>query len=760
MSIIDLTYSSSSEDEDTAQSLIRSPHVLWTVCDVIVYRLPDGSLRFMNEVPPALANCAWVPFSLVVTSRTRVPHAVLKAIDSLQRRYTSADFDVLVREVSDEPDYHGRQTVRVHVRASAKVLKTRAITLDFNVFSNWDRMDAPSLNAVRVAFKVLMMEHVSGFAASWDKEAFESNTLKRLEMGSPAAQPDGLVEGCVLHEAQRRTLQRMLDIERAALPVHHIPFGGSVTVCFDVLLGRPRMVADAKRVQRGGLVCDVMGSGKTLTALSLCLANPGTAVKRTLIVCPASIVHQWEHEISTKAPGLTCKVFHGPRRPMERSVFLERMGSADVIITTYGIFRNEVLREVAWRRIIYDESHETKSWGNCAIPRAACIWFMSATPCVKEVKDVRPCLNILVSGSWTAVFDTKAAMRLFGIRELETPTGLPLLSEETVALTLSDTELERYEALHMQALTMQRAAHGRRKNVMIGRIQNGVRIFCSSGEYERTQDAVVGYDQYPLDPKGHRLPGCPCVTCEREGEDVESDFECAICFDQVQSPLVTPCGHWFCMECILEALHVKKTCPLCRGNVTPLKLCRPMCLAGADGAGGSVETTPQLVMKVKVEALVQRLEGMQDDPLSRALVFSQFPQTLSMLERELKARGIQTSTISGTMTPQKRAKIVATFEAGEATVLLLNVRIGGVGINLTRADHVFIMEPGTPKDLERQAIGRAHRQGQCRPVTVVRFYVQDTIEARIMEQHPKDPKTALLDPFHPAASRNVRRRLL
>ena len=83
--------------------------------------------------------------------------------------------------------------------------------------------------------------------------------------------------------------------------------------------------------------------------------------------------------------------------------------------------------------------------------------------------------------------------------------------------------------------------------------------------------------------------------------------------------------------------------------------------------------------------------------------------------------------------PPPSQKAIAAFQHDPpTTVFLLSMRAGAVGINLTAANHVFLLEPALNPALEAQAIGRAWRMGQKRPVTVKRLYVKGSIEERIM----------------------------
>lgn len=115
-------------------------------------------------------------------------------------------------------------------------------------------------------------------------------------------------------------------------------------------------------------------------------------------------------------------------------------------------------------------------------------------------------------------------------------------------------------------------------------------------------------------------------------------------------------------------------------------------------------------------------------------MFSQFISTLEWLKTRLMEEGFSYRTISGSMPLNQRAKAIAAFQGDPpTTVFLLSMRSGAVGINLTAASHVFLMEPMLSPALEAQAIGRAWRMGQTRAVKVVHFSMKNTVETQINE---------------------------
>ncbi|MBL8408256.1 MAG: DEAD/DEAH box helicase, partial [Candidatus Accumulibacter sp.] len=119
----------------------------------------------------------------------------------------------------------------------------------------------------------------------------------------------------------------------------------------------------------------------------------------------------------------------------------------------------------------------------------------------------------------------------------------------------------------------------------------------------------------------------------------------------------------------------------------------------------------------------------------KALVFSQFVDFLSILREPLDAAGIRYQYLDGATPAAERTRRVAAFQAGEGELFLISLKAGGFGLNLTAADYVVITDPWWNPAAEDQAMGRAHRIGQLRPVTVYRLVTRGTVEERIVDLH-------------------------
>ncbi|KAK5681849.1 DNA helicase rad5 [Elasticomyces elasticus] len=137
----------------------------------------------------------------------------------------------------------------------------------------------------------------------------------------------------------------------------------------------------------------------------------------------------------------------------------------------------------------------------------------------------------------------------------------------------------------------------------------------------------------------------------------------------------------------------------------------------------------------KIGALLAALRRMRrSDPLAKTVVFSQFTSFLDLLGPALTAARIPTLRFDGSMSQKERAKVLAEFANRTGfTVLFLSLRAGGVGLNLTCAKRVFMMDPWWSFAVEAQAIDRVHRMGQTEEVKVVRFVVEGSIEEKMLK---------------------------
>jgi SNF2 family DNA or RNA helicase len=149
----------------------------------------------------------------------------------------------------------------------------------------------------------------------------------------------------------------------------------------------------------------------------------------------------------------------------------------------------------------------------------------------------------------------------------------------------------------------------------------------------------------------------------------------------------------------------------------------------------------QALLSSKVQRLLEALENAVADG-HKALVFSQWTSLLDLIEPPLQQASIDFVRLDGST--RDRGEVVARFQAPDGPpVMLVSLKAGGSGLNLTAADHVFLVDPWWNPAVEAQAADRAHRIGQERPVFIYRLVSLGTVEERILVL--QDKKRALFE---------------
>ncbi|KAL8705693.1 MAG: hypothetical protein Q9201_001213 [Fulgogasparrea decipioides] len=243
----------------------------------------------------------------------------------------------------------------------------------------------------------------------------------------------------------------------------------------------------------------------------------------------------------------------------------------------------------------------------------------------------------------------------------------------------------------------------------------------------------------------------------------EANSECPICAEEPMiEPAVTGCWHSACKQCLLDYIQHQKDkneLPLCFNCREPInqrdifEIFREI-----DDDDGDPETTsssmdlysatppgtvrpPKISLRrigtssAKIAALISHLKTHRtSSPSTKSVVFSQFTSFLDLIAPALSRANIPFLRFDGSMNQKVRASTIATFtESNKGMVLLLSLRAGGVGLNLTAAKRVFMMDPWWSFAVEAQAIDRVHRMGQEQEVKVTRFVVRGSIEGRMLK---------------------------
>lgn len=248
----------------------------------------------------------------------------------------------------------------------------------------------------------------------------------------------------------------------------------------------------------------------------------------------------------------------------------------------------------------------------------------------------------------------------------------------------------------------------------------------------------------------------------------EAGNECPICSEEpMVDPCVTGCWHSACKKCLLDYIdHQKENhdfprCFSCREAINQRDVFEVIHHDDDDDNDNTTnglydatppgaETTrppPRITLRrlnshssAKIAALISHLKILRRTaPGTKSVVFSQFTSFLDLIEPALARENIPFLRFDGATSQKSRASILSTFAENppkvlkNGMVLLLSLRAGGVGLNLTMARRVFMMDPWWSFAVEAQAIDRVHRMGQEHEVQVVRFVVKESIEGRMLK---------------------------
>ena len=228
------------------------------------------------------------------------------------------------------------------------------------------------------------------------------------------------------------------------------------------------------------------------------------------------------------------------------------------------------------------------------------------------------------------------------------------------------------------------------------------------------------------------------------GQDI-----CGLCGETANTgdAVRAQCGHCFCRSCITEFLDNEdgdedRRCPQCNDKLT-------IDLGSSRGGVRSYSSKRSSILSrvdlskfqssSKIEALMQELAFMRAQDLgAKAIVFSQFVSMLDIIEHRLKLGTFGCVKLQGSMSVDLREKALSAFKTDpEVSVLLISLKAGGVALNLTVANYIFLMDPWWNPAAEMQAIDRTHRLGQHKPIYATRFIAENTIEDRILQLQEK-----------------------
>ena len=463
------------------------------------------------------------------------------------------------------------------------------------------------------------------------------------------------------------------------------------------------------RHRLGACLADDMGLGKTIQLIALLQheRERGDSSGPTLLVAPMSVLGNWKRELERFAPELTVHVQHGLERPAGER-FLRAATDADIVLTTYAITvrDKEVLSQVAWRRVVLDEAQHiknppTKQTMAIRALKAEHRVALTGTPVENRLAELWSIMEFCCPGYLGSGADfrrrfavpvernrdkatgdrLRALVRPFVLRRLKVDpnviSDLPPLVESRQHVPLSEEQAKLYDVVVKDMLAKVDSAEGIRRRGLV-------------------LSALVKLKQICNHP-AHFL---------REGAG---------------------------------ALAV----PAAKAKGSKAELAA----AGADPAAAKADPSledaiddaplPPEALATARSGKTQRLMEMLEEALAagdRALIFTQYRQMGHLLVSMIRADlDVDALFLHGGTPQAKRDALVERFQSQEpaAPIFVLSLKAGGVGLNLTAANHVFHFDRWWNPAVENQATDRAFRIGQTRTVNVHKFVCSGTLEERI-----------------------------
>ena len=384
----------------------------------------------------------------------------------------------------------------------------------------------------------------------------------------------------------------------------------------------------------GACLADDMGLGKTLQTIMF-LQSIIDRVDHILVVCPVSILVNWQNEIK-KFSDIDFQVYYGNERGKEIN--------KKIILTSYGIMKKEsysTFENINFDVIIMDEVQHLKnirSQGAVAARNLKgdfriCI---TGTPVENDLSEFYNIMDLSIPGIWGEMSFLKTTSTKKS-RLLARKTVKPFILRRTKDEVLTELP-EKVENL----------------------------VYLDFNEQEREHYVST------------------LASIKKKMEEVQKGRK----YSEILKSLL---------------------------------LLRQLCLW----------QNHKFTMSTKVDFLVENLEQLIDEG-HKVLVFSQFTTYLDIIQNKVQERSWKYARIDGSQTLKKRAAEVDRFQEGDAEIFLISLKAGGVGLNLTAASYIFLMDPWWNPAVENQAIDRAYRIGQKNNLTVYRPIIKNSAEEKVL----------------------------
>ena len=447
----------------------------------------------------------------------------------------------------------------------------------------------------------------------------------------------------------------------------------------------------------GGILADDMGLGKTVQALALLAhaieehstAAPGEPFAPFLVVAPTSVITNWAAEAERFLP--EAKVVTITETTAGKTPLAERIAGAHLVLTSYTLLRMDEDAYTGYARTLgrtvdefTGEQSAPEGWGALLLDEAQ---FVKNTG--TRAWSIARAMPARTKIAMTGTPIENNLMELWALLAIVADGLFPS------ARAFRDLYARPAESGEDPAHAAATAARLRRRirPLMLRRTKELV-----AAELPAKNDTRVNL---PLAPGHRRIYD---THLQRERQKVLGLLE----------------------DMDKNRFTIFQSLTLLRRLALDAALIDPEAYAG--------------VSSVKRDYLAQQLPDLLEKG-HRVLVFSQFTGYLKSISARLAEEGIGHLYLDGST--RNRAEVIEAFTSGQEPVFLISLKAGGFGLNLTEADHVFIMDPWWNPAAEQQAVDRIHRIGQDKEVHVYRLVAEGTIEEKVMQL--KESKAALFD---------------
>ncbi|KAK7200997.1 DNA repair protein [Novymonas esmeraldas] len=494
---------------------------------------------------------------------------------------------------------------------------------------------------------------------------------------------------------------------------------------------------------------------------------------RTLVVVPASLMLQWKAEIESKVRAsrkVTVFTYHGNGKQISST----ELETFDFVITTYDTLTHSAtsafsagegahtihfnrkqagpLFHVQWKRIILDEAHmvrhaRTHRWRAVQELQGLHRWAVTATPLHNSIEDLQNLLHFV------------------GLPRL------PVTPGSSAEELLSDPLLQRSIARSLQPAFLRRGPVMVRNGVeeVLVKLPPKTEVVLKqpfSVRESHMYNSILARSRSALATSNNkegvfhifammtRLRQACCHSWISQGRALEVSV-CGICKAEAVGAVLTSCGHAFCHECLMlrfrEAVDGDEpasriACPTCAHSLTFKAVFKKTTPSSSERI--ALYKKHDFELSTKLRMVLRSIHEMQKNyPGDKMIIFSQFTSFMDVISVALNRYNIEFLRIDGTMPLSSRNGVIRQFQTAEhVKIVLASKSATGVGLNLTAANHVVVVDPWWNPAIEEQAVHRCYRIGQKKPVYVTRFVIADTIEQYCYEicQRKKEFGDAIL----------------